>query len=321
MKEPLSNNSSPLVSVIIPAFNASNTIAQAIESVLCQTMPDLELIVCDDASTDRTQELVKSFQDCRLKYIKNNINLGAGLSRDHAIKYATAPWVALIDADDVWAPNRLEMLLDCAKGYPDSLVFDDILVCHNSVDNILIPWGSLHGVKAFGGNGSKARNLGVESYLASSRLLIKPLIPLSLVREFMICHSKRTFGEDAEYFLKFALVGARFRYLPEPLYLYRVQSGSATARSDVGQMRECIEECAAWEGWSISAQEAFKKKIISLRHNEAMYSIVDDVKKGRLFAAIKTFIKKPALIKLFPPRLFKHLMYQLHRLRHNGENR
>lgn len=308
------------VSVIMPAFNASNTIAQAIESVLCQTMPDLELIVCDDASTDRTQELVKSFQDCRLKYIKNNINLGAGLSRDHAIKYATAPWVALIDADDVWAPNRLEMLLDCAEGYTDSMIFDDLLICHSSEGGV-IPWQSVHGVDAFGGCGTEPRNVSIENYIKSPRLVIQPMIPTSLIRQFGVKHTSRPFAEDAEYYLRLALYGVSFRYLPEPLYLYRVQPGSATARSDVEQMRECIEECAAWEGWSISAQEAFKKKIISLRYNEAMYSIVDDVKRRRLFAAIKTFLKKPALIKLFPPRLFKHLMYQLHRLRHNGENR
>src|SRR5690606_165698 len=113
------------VSVVMPAYNAAGTLLESVRSVLSQSMSELELIVCDDASTDATSELLKTIDDPRLKYIRNLSNLGPGASRDNAIDQASAPWIALIDADDVWLPKRLERLLEAAQEAPDRLIFDD----------------------------------------------------------------------------------------------------------------------------------------------------------------------------------------------------
>lgn len=310
----------PVVSVIMPAFNAATTLQAAVDSVLAQSVSDFELVVCDDASTDGTQELLKSIDDIRLKSIRNPENLGPGLSRDRAIEQASAPWVALIDADDIWLPERLERLLNAVKETPGKLIFDDIMTCHSS-EGGLVPWRAVHGRNAFGGHGAKARNIKIEEYLSSPRLLIKPLIPLAVIRQAALRHSNRSFGEDAEYFLKLALAGVGFRYLPEPLYLYRVQPGSATSKAGIEQMRECIEDCAAWDGWSDSVKKAFRSKVISLRHNETLYSIVEHASNGRFLSAVREFASNPAAASIMPHRLFRHFAYQVHRLRHGGANR
>lgn len=310
----------PLVSVIMPAFNAATTLLTTVESVLAQSMGELELIVCDDASTDTTAELLATISDPRVRYIQNAKNLGPGLSRDRAIELATAPWVALIDADDVWLPKRLERLLEAVEEAPDQLIFDDIMTCHSSM-NGLVPWRVVHGEDAFGGYGAAVRNLDIEDYLASPRLLIKPMIPLAAIRQASLRHSNRSFGEDAEYFLHLALAGVGFRYLPEPLYLYRVQPGSATARAGAEQMRECIEACAALEGWSDSVKEAFRRKIRSLRHNETLYAMAEHMRSGQLLSAARQVISNPAVLNILPRRLLGYLGYQAHRLRYGGASR
>ncbi|WP_218186843.1 glycosyltransferase family 2 protein [Pseudomonas sp. EGD-AK9] len=312
--------SHPVVSVIMPAYNAADTLLESVSSVLAQSMGELELIVCDDASTDATPVLLAAIDDPRLKFIRNPSNLGAGPSRDRAIEQASAPWVAFIDADDVWLPERLERLLRAVEDAPDRLVFDDIMTCH-SVAGKLVPWRRVHGNNAFGGNGPERRDIHIENYVSSPRLIMQPLIPLAFIRQAGLRHSNRSFGEDAEYFLHLALAGVGFRYLPEPLYLYRVQPGSATAKAGAAQMRECIESCAALEGWSNDVQAAFKRKIESLRHNETLYSVAQHLRSGRLLSAMRQLVLDPAALGILPSRLIRHLAYQLHRLRHGGSSR
>src|SRR5690606_9117357 len=113
------------VSVIVAAWNSERTIGATLESVLSQSMGNLEIIVCDDASSDKTSDVVRSFDDDRIKLITNPTNLGAGPSRDRAIADANANWIAFIDADDVWLPTRLEVLLKATNNECDVAVFDD----------------------------------------------------------------------------------------------------------------------------------------------------------------------------------------------------
>lgn len=95
------------VSVIIPAFQAENHIVQAIESVLCQTYTPQEIIVVDDGSTDNTGSAVKRYGD-KVIYIYQN-NSGPASARNSAIHAAKSTWVAFLDSDDIWTPNKLEL--------------------------------------------------------------------------------------------------------------------------------------------------------------------------------------------------------------------
>jgi len=147
------------------------------------------------------------------------------------------------------------------------------------------------------------------------------MIPLAAIRKTGLTHSSRSFGEDAEYFLRLALAGVGFRYLPEPLYLYRIQPGSATANAKAEQMRECIESCAALKGWSIDVQQAFQRKIQALRHNETLYAMSKHLRKGDFFSAIRQVVSDPAVVVILPFRLWRHFSYQLHRLYHGGASR
>ena len=96
----------PSFSVVIPAYNAGNFISAAIDSVLRQTLPPLEIIVIDDGSTDNTCEIVRGYGQ-QIRYFHQK-NAGIGAARNAGICAANGDWIALLDADDIWHPRKLE---------------------------------------------------------------------------------------------------------------------------------------------------------------------------------------------------------------------
>ncbi|MGQ9661189.1 MAG: glycosyltransferase family 2 protein [Kiritimatiellia bacterium] len=113
------------VSVIVPAFNAERTIGAALASVAAQTWRDLELIMVDDASTDRTVEVARAalaaFEHAQLVCLKKNS--GPARARNCGIARATREWVAFLDGDDEWLPDRLEIQLSLAQKHPEVPMF------------------------------------------------------------------------------------------------------------------------------------------------------------------------------------------------------
>ena len=97
-----------LVSIIMPSYNTGKYIRQTIESVLAQSYKNWELIIVDDCSTDNTDEVVKPFlSEQRIKYLKNEMNSGAAVSRNRALREAKGKWIAFLDSDDLWKPEKL----------------------------------------------------------------------------------------------------------------------------------------------------------------------------------------------------------------------
>ena len=110
-----------LVSVIMPSWNTGNFIAESIQSVINQTYEKWELIIVDDCSTDNTDDVVGTFADKRIKYLKNEKNSGAALTRNRALREAKGEWIAFLDSDDLWKPKKLEHQLKFMKKH--NLIF------------------------------------------------------------------------------------------------------------------------------------------------------------------------------------------------------
>ncbi|MBD2341698.1 glycosyltransferase family 2 protein [Calothrix sp. FACHB-156] len=124
----------PEVSVIIPSYNTENYIYQAIDSALNQTLKNIEIIVVDDASTDGTLNVLKKFNDPRLKILVNPKNIGVAGTRNRALKVAKGQWVAVLDSDDWYAPERLERLLQVAYSEGADMVADDLYFIEDGQD-------------------------------------------------------------------------------------------------------------------------------------------------------------------------------------------
>lgn len=107
----------PKVSVIVPSYNHAHFLPQAVQSVFDQTMQEFEIIVIDDGSTDNTREVAQSYTDGRFKYIYQE-NRGLSASRNTGLGVARGEYVAFLDADDIFMPNKLQAQLDGFEAHP-----------------------------------------------------------------------------------------------------------------------------------------------------------------------------------------------------------
>ena len=107
-----------LVSVVVPLYNKAPFVKQTVESILHQTLSDLELIVVDDGSTDKGPTIVDSIDDSRIRLIQQK-NQGPGAARNHGLTLARGKYIAFLDADDEWLPNFLEVSVHHLSQHPD----------------------------------------------------------------------------------------------------------------------------------------------------------------------------------------------------------
>lgn len=122
----------PEVSVIMPVYNGEKYIRESMDSVINQTHKDFEFIIINDCSSDNTENIIKSYNDNRIKYVKNKKNLGVALSLNKGLNLATGKYIARMDADDISLPYRFEEQIkylkenkECDICSGDIIEFDD----------------------------------------------------------------------------------------------------------------------------------------------------------------------------------------------------
>ncbi len=225
----------PTVSVVIITHNMADLVEKAIDSVLAQTYTDSELIVVDDGSTDDTRERLSARSELRYLPIENS---GRGPARNHGIRASQGRWVAFLDSDDVWYPEKLEMQMRVAL---DPRFKGAGLICAD-YDEIDMEGRFLKAVGTRGGfpiftkcgfdvpdvYGRRERIDGLDVY-SELKLPVffhgNCVLPsTSLARKKMIDELgefKNVLGEDPEVFLRWA-TGYDFVYIDKPLIGYRV---------------------------------------------------------------------------------------------------
>lgn len=119
----------PVISVVIPLYNKGPYISRALNSVLDQTFQDFEVIVVDDGSTDEGAEIVRGFDDSRIRLIRQG-NRGVSAARNRGIETARAELVAFLDADDAWMPGFLETIISLREHYPDAGLYGTAYEVH-----------------------------------------------------------------------------------------------------------------------------------------------------------------------------------------------
>ena len=226
-------SATPKVSVITPAYKAARYIGQAIESVQAQTLTDWEMIIVDDASPDETAAVVERYlDDPRIKLIRSERNRGECGARNLALEAAQGEWVAPLDADDWFAPERLERLWRFAQEKGAILVADLQLQIDDN--------GQTYGV-AFSDTlqpPTVPTRYSIRDYLRE-HIAIKPFFS----RRHALDHNLRypegiVLGGDHIFQTQLQLKGAELWIVPEPNYYYRVHPTSMV--SAVGRSVEKI---------------------------------------------------------------------------------
>lgn len=208
----------PLVSVIMPSYNHEKYISEAIESVLNQTFADFELIITDDASIDRSKEIIQTYakKDARIRAYYHNENKGIAKTMNDGLEAAKGKFIALFSSDDVWVENKLEKQLQVLSETEDLVVWSEGLV----IDALGVPTGELftkkHGALDRRKSGNIFNELLKGNYICGQSVILK--------RENV---KDIKFDEQLKYLndYKFMVELARryeFYFIQEPLAMYRI---------------------------------------------------------------------------------------------------
>lgn len=224
----------PLVSVIVPAFNAEAFIEATLASAIDQSLRDIEIIVIDDVSRDRTPEIVAkaAMRDPRIRLIRQAHNGGPSAARNAGIALARAPWIALLDSDDRYEPDRLERMVSCAERHDADLVSDNLLLVPEDRPadaHPMIPAGILADERPLGIVEFVRRNVADPDCPDTNYGFLKPLMRRSFLEMHAIRYDESVrFAEDFALYAHCLRAGARWWMMPQPFYRYLVRQNSLT---------------------------------------------------------------------------------------------
>jgi len=158
----------PLISVVMPAYNAENTIREAIESVLVQSFADFELIVINDCSTDSTADIVSMLaeKDHRIRIFHNSKNMGVSATRNFGIAEAKGEWIAFLDSDDIWRNDKLEKQLETLAAHVDAVL------CYTA-SSFILPNGQLSGYTMHAEEKTSYKTLLKKNLISCSSVIVK----------------------------------------------------------------------------------------------------------------------------------------------------
>jgi glycosyltransferase involved in cell wall biosynthesis len=224
------NDSNPLVSIIMPAYNAAEYIAEAIESVLIQNYRNFELIIVDDGSTDNTKDIIAGFKDEKIKYFYKE-NAGAASARNLAMKESKGDFLITLDADDMITPDFITKHLQQFEKHPKT----DLVYC----DDYLID------------EDGKPTQVSERPEYPDRKSLIKDLFRYGCpIVPFRTCIRKSVFdkigifdedllvGEDYDMMRRFVKSGLKIHHLKDALYLRRITPNNLL-RNSTAQNAKC----------------------------------------------------------------------------------
>jgi glycosyltransferase involved in cell wall biosynthesis len=214
----------PLVSIIIPAFNAAPFIDTCIKSAMRQSYPHIEIIVVDDGSEDNTFELAKTYVKFGVKIFRQ-INKGASVARNVGIKNAKGSYIQFLDADDLLEENKIELQMKVLLKYPNSISFGNCInfkVSPSATNNIL--------------NSHEARKInfieppiklikklygGIDKIPAGMIEVHSWLCPKNIIEDAGEWNETLSVDDDGDFFLRVILKAKQVIYVPESLVYYR----------------------------------------------------------------------------------------------------
>lgn len=257
------------LSVILPVFNAEDYIYESIESILNQTFSDFELIIINDASSDNSESIINKFNDARIRYFKNETNLGIIRSLNYGLELAKGEYIARMDADDISFSDR----------FYDQISFLD----ENSDVNVVGSW-----VLAFNNiSGYTERWLlpsTIDSFNFDLFISADPRIahPASMFRKICVLevggydiNLDRSGVEDADLWFRLFSNGNRIVNIPKFLLKYRIHNSQLTNnRSDFG--RKCFNL-------------AYKKLLDSTLKVDLDLDLIDQLTSKAFFSRLRSF--------------------------------
>jgi len=207
-----------LVSIIIPVFNTGKYIKEAVDSALRQNYKNKEIIVVDDGSTDNTKSILSPYiNENKIKYIYQE-NKGLAGARNTGIKAAKGDFIAFLDSDDIFLPNKIERQVEFLENHHDcDICYCDIWHFYDGEPNKLMKLD----YKYYSGN-EVFKNLLKKNFINPLTVVMRR----SVVNKYGVFNESFRRTEDWEYWIRLAWQGVKFCFLPEVLAKYRMRKDS-----------------------------------------------------------------------------------------------
>jgi glycosyltransferase involved in cell wall biosynthesis len=209
----------PLISIVIPTYNRADLIGKAIQSILNQTYNNWELIIVDNYSDDNTREVIKSFADSRISMLQIPRTGSVAASRNFGVMHSKGEWVAFLDSDDWWFPEKLSVVCKAIQGKPD-LIYHELQIVSGQDDKK-------------SKKKTKSRKLKSPIFIdllqnGNDIALSSVTIRKSIFDKVGGMNESHTFFavEDYDAWLRIAKVTERFTRIPRVLGAYRLHDGN-----------------------------------------------------------------------------------------------
>ncbi len=211
---------SPKVSILMPVYNVSAYLGEAVNSILRQTFTDFELIILNDGSTDQTEDIILSFSDDRIRYIKNEHNSGLIFTLNKGIDMARAEWLARMDGDDISDPERIEKQWLYINDHPGTKVLATRV---RLIDEQGTPKGRWKEDELM------ISPSAIRAFLPKNNCIAHPSIMINtgLIRQYRYDKSQ-LHTEDYDLWLRLAADKIQIHKIGEPLLYHRIHTSSVT---------------------------------------------------------------------------------------------
>lgn len=312
----------PRVTVLIPSFNAAATLRAAVASALNQTLRDLEVLVIDDASSDGTASVVAEMasRDRRVRSLRNPRNQGKAVSMNYGIEVATGKWIAVLDADDRYAPERLQHLVSLAETEGVDMAADNQFFVDVAADEVIgSAWPAGEDARRFDLEDLLA---GSDAYASFSLGMLKPVFRTDFVRRVGLRYEPDARnGQDFFKLLQFFLEGGTGMLSDRPLYFYSQPFGSKSRQwSHAGRKRYNFSQVHAVNerfvnrarGRVTEAQlMALKRRSLQLKSLENFWQIRESLSDGRMAGAVIHAVRHPFAAKLAMQKIVGKLQQRI----------
>ncbi len=219
----------PLVSIIIPAYNAADMIGDALDSIAQQTYPHWQVVVTEDGTHDGTEQILETFGQRvggdRVDYWRNPVNQGVSATRNHGMARAQGKYLAFLDHDDLWKPDHLERLVTRLEATGADFAYAPAEFFHSETRAVL----GFHGPRPVELD-SFPHSLFDRCYIPVAGAVLRREAAQRVGGFDPHCHQ----AEDLDYWLRCVEAGLRFEYIPEITNGYRQRNPKATTADKAG---------------------------------------------------------------------------------------
>lgn len=309
------------ISVILPVLDGAATLQRALDSLCAQTFSDFEILIVDDGSTDQTREITQSYalKDSRFRLFVLDRNRGVSFARNKGLEEARGAWIATLDADDWYEPERLEKMLSMAEVLQADAVIDNLRIFDHAS-------GAIEQETRFGPR-EKPDLLTPETLFAKDTPFSKwaigyarPLVRASFLKERHLCYDERFhLGEDFLFLAEILLRGGAIYVLPFAAYVHVPRRSPSTG--DLSPFSRSIYEpehieraCRALltryeDDVDPETRKAIRRRLRLFSCLARAHEIKNLWRKGSRVAAFVAILMRPDVLlfgaELFARRAFK----------------